>query len=96
MLQVAKAEEIKDKERYQRLVGRLIYLSHTFSDIAYVISMVNQLMHALGPTHFEVVYGILRYLKRTLVGVCTPDILERSSDFPDSSHKKDSSNHFQV
>ncbi|VVA18459.1 Hypothetical predicted protein, partial [Prunus dulcis] len=28
-----------DKERYQRLVGKLIYLSHTLPDIAYAVSV---------------------------------------------------------
>ncbi|CAL9003170.1 unnamed protein product, partial [Prunus brigantina] len=31
-----------DKERYQRLVGKLIYLSHTRPDIAYAVSVVSQ------------------------------------------------------
>ena len=35
-----------DKGRYQRLVGRLIYLSHTRLDIAYAVSIVSQFMHA--------------------------------------------------
>ena len=59
----SKNDEVKDKEQYQRLVGRLIYLSHTRSDIAFAISMVSQFMHALGQQHFDVVYRILRYLK---------------------------------
>jgi hypothetical protein len=29
-----------NKERYQRLVGKLIYLSHTQPDIAYAVSVV--------------------------------------------------------
>ncbi|KAJ9678560.1 hypothetical protein PVL29_020667 [Vitis rotundifolia] len=64
-LQPIKAKNVKDRDRYQRLVGRLIYLSHTHPDIAFSISMVSQYMHATGPKHFEAVYRILRYLKRT-------------------------------
>jgi len=36
-----------DKRRYQRLVGLLIYLSHTTPDIAYVVSLVSHFMHYL-------------------------------------------------
>ena len=64
-LQPTKAKNVKDWDRYQRLVGRLIYLSHTRPDIAFLVSMVSQFMHAPRPEHFEVVYRILRYLKET-------------------------------
>jgi len=30
-----------DKERYQRLVGKLIYLSHTRPDIAYAVGVIS-------------------------------------------------------
>jgi len=52
-----------DKGRYQRLVGRLIYLSHTCPNIAYAVSVVSQFMHTPREPHMEVVYRILRYLK---------------------------------
>ncbi|XP_068666400.1 uncharacterized mitochondrial protein AtMg00810-like [Aristolochia californica] len=54
-----------DKGHYQRLVGRLIYLSHTRPDVAYAVSVVSQFMHAPSEEHMEVVYRILRYLKNT-------------------------------
>lgn len=34
-----------DKGRYQRLVGKLIYLSHTRLDICFVVSVVSQFMN---------------------------------------------------
>ncbi|KAH9751535.1 hypothetical protein KPL71_014332 [Citrus sinensis] len=54
-----------DKGRYQRLVGKLIYLSHTRPDIAFAISAVSQYMHSPYAEHLEAVHKILRYLKST-------------------------------
>ena len=52
-----------DKERYQRLVGRLMYLAHTRPDLAYALSVVSQYMHNLGEQHMNAIMCILRYLK---------------------------------
>src|SRR3954466_4462799 len=52
-----------DREQYQHTVGRLIYLSHTWPDIAYAVSLVSQFMHDPRTTHLEAVERILRYLK---------------------------------
>ena len=52
-----------DKQRYQRLVGKLIYLSHARPDIAYAVSVVSQFMHCPSEDHMDVVMRILRYLK---------------------------------
>ena len=52
-----------DREKYQRLVDRLIYLSHTRPDIAFAVSVVSQYMHSPKESHLEAVYEILRYLK---------------------------------
>ena len=52
-----------DKECYQRLVERLIYLSHTRPDIAFAASVVSQFMHDPRSSHMNAVYRILRYLK---------------------------------
>ncbi|XP_076908792.1 uncharacterized protein LOC143565815 [Bidens hawaiensis] len=57
--------ELADKERYQRMVGKLIYLSHTRPDIAYAVGVVSQFMHQPHVTHMDVVLRIIRYLKGT-------------------------------
>ena len=54
-----------DKGRYQQLVGKLIYLSHTRPDIAFAVSLVSQYMHDPCQGHLNAVYRILRYLKQT-------------------------------
>jgi hypothetical protein len=58
-------EEMADRGEYQRMVGRLIYLSHTRPDIAYAISIVSQFMHAPSKRHMAAVTRILKYLKGT-------------------------------
>ncbi|KAH1107170.1 hypothetical protein J1N35_010938 [Gossypium stocksii] len=57
--------ELMDKERYQILVGRIIYLSHTEPDIAYAISLVSQFMHDPRESYMQAVFGIPHYLKST-------------------------------
>eukprot|EP00252_Welwitschia_mirabilis_P002409 TRINITY_DN1235_c0_g1_i6.p1 TRINITY_DN1235_c0_g1~~TRINITY_DN1235_c0_g1_i6.p1 ORF type:complete len:1428 (+),score=264.56 TRINITY_DN1235_c0_g1_i6:585-4868(+) len=52
-----------DVGRYQRLVGRLIYLSHTRPDIAFAVSLVSQYMHDPRESHMQAVFRILKYLK---------------------------------
>jgi hypothetical protein len=59
----ADAGEQVDRERYQRLVGRLIYLCHTHPDISFAVSVANHYMHDPKKDHMDAVYHILRYLK---------------------------------
>ncbi|RVW74766.1 Retrovirus-related Pol polyprotein from transposon TNT 1-94 [Vitis vinifera] len=54
-----------DKGRYQRLVGKLIYLSHTRPDIGFSVSVVSQFMNNPTEKHMTTVIRILRYLKMT-------------------------------
>ncbi|KAL6311476.1 hypothetical protein AAG906_012064 [Vitis piasezkii] len=54
-----------DKDRYQRLVGKLIYLTHTRPDIGFAVSMVSRYMNNPTERHMKVVYRILQYLKKS-------------------------------
>ncbi|KAJ9566582.1 LOW QUALITY PROTEIN: hypothetical protein OSB04_002548 [Centaurea solstitialis] len=54
---------LADKGRYQRMVGKLIYLSHTRPDIAYAVGAVSQFTHQPQEVHMEAVLRIIPYLK---------------------------------
>ncbi|XP_021911572.1 uncharacterized protein LOC110825430 [Carica papaya] len=54
-----------DKERYQRFIGKLIYLPHTRLDINFAVSSVSHFISQHTEKHMSVVYRILRYLKIT-------------------------------
>ncbi|KAE8709757.1 Protein farnesyltransferase/geranylgeranyltransferase type-1 subunit alpha [Hibiscus syriacus] len=60
-----RTENPVNKESYQRLVGKLIYLSLTRPDIAYSVSIVSQHMSDPREEHLEAVNRILRFLKFT-------------------------------
>ena len=59
----ASEDPTMDREVYQRLVEKLIYLAHTRPDIAYAVSVVSQFMHNPREVHLQAVYRILHYLK---------------------------------
>jgi hypothetical protein len=59
----AESGEPVNKEKYQKLVGRLIYLCHTRPDISYAVSVVSRYMHDPRSGHLDAVNQILRYLK---------------------------------
>ena len=44
-------DAIIDKGMYQRLVGKLIYLSHKRPNITYIVNLGNQFMHNLKEVH---------------------------------------------
>ena len=64
-LKINEESALADRGRYQRLVGKLIYLSHTRPDIAYAVSVVSQFMHHPQIDHMEAAVRIVRYLKGT-------------------------------
>lgn len=57
--------EAIDIGQFQRLVGKLIYLSHTRPDIAFGVSLVSQFMYNPNEEHMNAVRKILHYLKAT-------------------------------
>ena len=59
-------QEPTNKEQYQRLVGKLIYLTHTRPYIAYAVSVVSQFIHSPSVSHKNVFDRILIYLKSAL------------------------------
>ena len=54
-----------DKDRYRRMIGIIIYLSHKRPDIVFAVGVVSRFMHMPQIQHMMVVMRILRYLKVT-------------------------------
>nr|GEW87545.1 ribonuclease H-like domain-containing protein [Tanacetum cinerariifolium] len=47
---------------YQKLMGKLIYLTNTRPDISYVVHCLSQFMHSLLKSHLKIAFKIFRYL----------------------------------
>ncbi|GJU14166.1 ribonuclease H-like domain-containing protein [Tanacetum coccineum] len=48
---------------YQKLIGKLIYLTHTRPDISYDVHCLSQFMHRPLRSHLKIALKVLRYLK---------------------------------
>ena len=64
-----KGKAIHDVSYYQRLVGKLIYLTITCPDITYTVSLASQFMHSSTADHLHIVKRILRNHKSTDISV---------------------------
>ncbi|XP_016496191.1 putative mitochondrial protein AtMg00240 [Nicotiana tabacum] len=56
---------LEDKGSYQRLIGRLLYLTMTRLDIAFVVQMLRQYMHAPKASHMDAARKVVKYIKST-------------------------------
>jgi hypothetical protein len=57
---------LNDATLYRQLVGSLVYLTVTRSDIAHAVYLVSQFLSAPHSTHYAAVIHILRYIKGTM------------------------------
>ncbi|GJS06006.1 ribonuclease H-like domain-containing protein [Tanacetum coccineum] len=63
--ETAKDKRLINITTYQKLVGKLIYLSVTRPDISYDVHCLSQHMHAPLKSHFSASLRVLRYLKQS-------------------------------
>ena len=54
---------LDDSKRYRRLIGKLIYLMVTRSDITFVVGVLSRFMHQLRETHWLAAMRVLTYIK---------------------------------
>jgi hypothetical protein len=80
---------------YQRLVGSLLYFTHTYPDISYVVGEVSRYMKEPHDLHWKDSKSILRYVQGTMIyGIhyavgCALDLI----GFTDSNWAIDSTDH---
>ncbi|XP_052478346.1 uncharacterized mitochondrial protein AtMg00810-like [Gossypium raimondii] len=55
---------IADVTMYQRLLGRLLYLTNTRPEIMFVVQPLSQFMDRLKKSHLEVDFRVVRYIRK--------------------------------
>ncbi|XP_015159411.1 uncharacterized mitochondrial protein AtMg00240-like [Solanum tuberosum] len=54
---------LADPSSYQQLIGRLLYLTTTRPDIAFVVQSLSQFMYSPKKSHMEAAMRLVRYVK---------------------------------
>lgn len=56
-------EALTDFGEYQRLIGRLLYLTMMRTDISFVVQTLSQFMYSPKQSHLEATRRVVRYIK---------------------------------
>jgi hypothetical protein len=64
-LQKGSTNIIPNITSYRRLVGRLIYLTHTRPDIAFAVGRLSQFLSCPTKEHFNAAIRVLKYIKKS-------------------------------
>jgi len=57
-------EALEDGGSFQKLIGKLLYLTISRPDISYAVQYLSQFMHAPKRSHYEATLHVVRYIKR--------------------------------
>jgi hypothetical protein len=64
-LQKSSGNALSDPTTYRRLVGRLLYLTHSRPEIAYAVSKLSQFLDSPTDTHMLAALHVLKFLKNS-------------------------------
>ena len=65
-LVLGQGKPLRDPRRYQQFVGKLNYITITWSNISFPMSVVSQFLQSPCDSHWDAAVRILRYVKGTL------------------------------
>ncbi|MCO5581678.1 hypothetical protein L7F22_035567 [Adiantum nelumboides] len=65
-LRIDEGEVLDDATMYRRIVGSLIYMTISLSNLSYAVGLVSQFMQLPRKPHLDAVRCILRYVRATL------------------------------
>ena len=60
-----KSDYLVNITEYQKLIGKLIYLTVTIPNISYAMQILCQYMHKPYKSHVNIAFRLLRYLKNS-------------------------------
>jgi hypothetical protein len=94
---------VVDNTLYQTLVGSLLYLTHTWSDLSYAVGAVSRYMKESHELHWKVSKRIIRYVQGTTdyginyaVGFALNLISFANSDWSSNSTNHNSTSRYMI